>query len=128
MAVNEGGRPAVTHYRVLTRFASHTFVAVRLETGRTHQIRVHFSHRQLPLVGDPVYGGRLRLPAGASEELQTALRSFRRQALHACDLGFEHPVSGETMAFHAPLPDDLTGLLQTLADGSGDDFEHMQWP
>jgi len=132
MAVTEGGKPAVTHYRVLTRFASHTFVAVRLETGRTHQIRVHFAHRQLPLVGDPVYGGRLRIPAGASEELQTELRAFRRQALHACDLGFEHPVSNELMAFHAPLPDDLMGLLQTLAYGSDNvsdnDFEHMQWP
>jgi 23S rRNA pseudouridine1911/1915/1917 synthase len=140
MAVTEGGKPAVTHYRVLARFAAHSFVAVRLETGRTHQIRVHFAHRQHPLVGDPVYGGRLRIPAGASDELQTALRGFGRQALHACDLGFDHPVTGTAMHFHAPLPADLLGLLGTLAEdqisnkpenrssSQSQDFEAMVWP
>jgi 23S rRNA pseudouridine1911/1915/1917 synthase len=81
-----------------------------------------------PLVGDPDYGGRLRIPSGASEQLATALRGFKRQALHASDLGFEHPVSGAQMNFHAPLPADLLGLLQVLADGVRTDFEAMQWP
>ncbi|NOR18546.1 MAG: 23S rRNA pseudouridine(1911/1915/1917) synthase RluD [Xanthomonadales bacterium] len=128
MAVIESGRPAVTHYRVLARFAAHTFIAVRLETGRTHQIRVHLAHRQHALVGDQVYGGRLRIPRGSSELLAEMLRSFKRQALHASDLGFEHPVSGESMQFHAPLPEDLLGLLQVLAEGGRADFEAMRWP
>jgi len=128
MAVSDSGKPAVTHYRVLQRFAAHTFIAVRLETGRTHQIRVHMTFKNHPLVGDPVYGGRLRIPPGASETLAAALRSFKRQALHASDLGFEHPVSGEEMNFHAPLPADLLGLLEALSDGVVADFERMQWP
>jgi 23S rRNA pseudouridine1911/1915/1917 synthase len=128
MAVSDSGKPAVTHYRVLQRFAAHTFIVVRLETGRTHQIRVHMTFKNHPLVGDPDYGGRLRIPSGASETLAGALRSFKRQALHASDLGFEHPVSGEQMNFHAPLPADLLGLLQALADGVPADFEGMQWP
>ena len=128
MAVSDSGKPAVTHYRVLQRFQAHTFIAVRLETGRTHQIRVHMAYRNHPLVGDPVYGGRLRIPPGASEALANALRSFKRQALHASDLGFEHPVSGEALSFHAPLPADLLGLLEALADGAHADFEGMQWP
>ncbi len=128
MAVSDSGKPAVTHYRVLQRFAAHTFIVVRLETGRTHQIRVHMTFKNHPLVGDPVYGGRLRIPSGASEQLATVLRGFKRQALHASDLGFEHPVSGEQMNFHAPLPADLLGLLQVLADGVPADFEGMQWP
>ncbi len=128
MAVIGSGRPAVTHYRVLARFAAHTFIAVRLETGRTHQIRVHLAHRQHALVGDQVYGGRLRIPRGSSELLAEVLRSFKRQALHASDLGFEHPVSGESMQFHAPLPEDLLGLLQVLAEGGRADFEAMRWP
>lgn len=128
MAVSDAGKPAVTHYRVLQRFAAHTFIAVRLETGRTHQIRVHMTFKNHPLVGDPVYGGRLRIPAGASDTLAAALRGFKRQALHASDLGFEHPVSGEEMNFHAPLPADLLWLLQALADGVAADFEGMRWP
>jgi 23S rRNA pseudouridine1911/1915/1917 synthase len=128
MAVIDSGRPAITHYRVLARFAAHTFIAVRLETGRTHQIRVHLAHRQHSLVGDPVYGGRLRIPRGSSETLAEALRSFKRQALHASDLGFEHPVSGEPMQFHAPLPQDMLDLLHAMAEGSNANFEAMQWP
>ena len=128
MAVTDSGKPAVTHYRVLERFAAHTFIAVRLETGRTHQIRVHMAHVHHPLVGDPVYGGRLRIPQGSSESLATALRAFRRQALHASDLGFEHPVTGQSMQFHAPLPDDLLGLLRALASNATTDFEAMVWP
>jgi 23S rRNA pseudouridine1911/1915/1917 synthase len=111
-----GGKPAVTHYRVLQRFGHHTSVAVTLETGRTHQIRVHMAHRHYPLVGDPVYGGRPRIPRGASERLIEALRGFGRQALHARALGLIHPASGEDMAFECPLPADLQQLLAVLAE------------
>ncbi|MBT8422549.1 MAG: 23S rRNA pseudouridine(1911/1915/1917) synthase RluD [Gammaproteobacteria bacterium] len=128
MAITNAGRPAVTHYRVLERFAHHTYIAVRLETGRTHQIRVHMAHVNHPLIGDPVYGGRLRLPRGASEGVREALQSFRRQALHASDLGFTHPVSGADLQFHAPLPQDLQALLDILADGADRDFDAMRWP
>ncbi len=109
-----GGKSAITHYRVERRFAHHTRISVRLETGRTHQIRVHMAHRHHPLVGDPTYGGRPRLPAAASVELVDALRGFSRQALHAQTLGLIHPVSGETMTFDTPLPADLLALLDVL--------------
>ncbi|MCE8038785.1 23S rRNA pseudouridine(1911/1915/1917) synthase RluD [Halomonas sp. MCCC 1A11062] len=113
-AVHPSGKPAVTHYRVVERFRTHTHVRCRLETGRTHQIRVHLAHRRFPLVGDPVYGGRLKLPAAASEGLKTLLREFPRQALHARKLAFLHPASGETVEFRAPLPDDLLLLIDYL--------------
>ncbi|MCE8005256.1 23S rRNA pseudouridine(1911/1915/1917) synthase RluD [Billgrantia ethanolica] len=115
-AVHPSGKPAVTHYRVVERFRTHTHVRCRLETGRTHQIRVHLAHRRFPLVGDPVYGGRLKLPAAASDELKTLLREFPRQALHARKLAFLHPASGETVEFRAPLPDDLLLLIDYLRD------------
>ncbi len=115
MAVlSTGGKPAVTHYRVTRRFAHHTRIAVNLETGRTHQIRVHMAYRRYPLVGDPLYGGRPRIPRGASEELIRALREFPRQALHARVLGLIHPDSGEAVQFECPLPADLLGLLDVL--------------
>jgi 23S rRNA pseudouridine1911/1915/1917 synthase len=114
MAVTEGGRAAVTHYRVLERFRAHTHVQVRLESGRTHQIRVHMAHIHHPLVGDPVYGGRLRLPPRCSEALQQALRGFRRQALHARRLALLHPVSGQALTWSAPRPADLEVLLADL--------------
>jgi 23S rRNA pseudouridine1911/1915/1917 synthase len=116
MAVRDTGRPAVTHYTVIERFRAHTYVKVVLETGRTHQIRVHFAHRRHPLVGDPVYGGRLALPAGASEALRDALRSFRRQALHAERLQLKHPVTSEDLSFEATPPKDFDALLQTLRE------------
>ncbi|HJP03490.1 MAG: 23S rRNA pseudouridine(1911/1915/1917) synthase RluD [Chromatiales bacterium] len=128
MAVNEKGKPAVTHYRVLERFAAYSFLAVRLETGRTHQIRVHLAWQGHPLAGDPVYGGRLKIPAGTSARLVDMLKSFGRQALHASDLGFKHPQSGVDMHFHAALPADLLELLNALAGDTRTDFEHMQWP
>ena len=109
-----GGKSAVTHFRVLQRFAHHTHIAVNLETGRTHQIRVHMAHRHNPLIGDPVYGGRPRIPAGASERLIQALRSFSRQALHARRLGLVHPVSAEPLEFESPLPEDMVSLLRVL--------------
>jgi len=126
MAVVAGGRVAVTHYRVIERYRAHTLVRVRLETGRTHQIRVHMAHIRCPVVGDPVYGGRLRLPRGAGDPLKNALRDFRRQALHAQRLELVHPESGELMAWEAPLPADmemLIGLLQTDACRAGDGNE-----
>jgi 23S rRNA pseudouridine1911/1915/1917 synthase len=114
MAVRSDGRAAVTHYRVEQRFRSHTLARVRLETGRTHQIRVHLAHVGYPIVGDPVYGGRRRLPAGASPALVAALENFRRQALHAEQLTFTHPKSGKRVDFAAPLPADLSVLLAAL--------------
>ena len=107
-------KPAVTHYRVLERFRAHTYISVDLETGRTHQIRVHFAYRRHPLLGDPVYGGRLQLPGGASEDLIKALREFRRQALHAARLEFEHPGSGQKVAVERDVPADFRRLLDVL--------------
>jgi 23S rRNA pseudouridine1911/1915/1917 synthase len=125
-----GGRRAVTHYRVLARLPHHTFVAVRLETGRTHQIRVHLAHVRHPIVGDPTYGGRLIIPAGASEQLALALRGFRRQALHAFRIRFQHPLTGELLDLRAPLPEDFRGLLAALAGDAAavPRLEALPWP
>jgi 23S rRNA pseudouridine1911/1915/1917 synthase len=109
-----GGKTAITHYRVAQRFGSHTHIAVNLETGRTHQIRVHMAHRHYPLIGDPLYGGRPRIPKGASDELIAALRGFPRQALHARVLGLIHPDTGEHVQFECPMPADMVSLLATL--------------
>ncbi len=138
MAVTDSGRPAVTHYRVLERFAHHTFVAVRLETGRTHQIRVHLAHVRHPIVGDPTYGGRLIIPAGAAPELAATLRQFRRQALHASRIAFSHPLSGAPLELWAPLPADFRGLLAALLHSEAgneagsradvDRLEKLKWP
>lgn len=115
MTVDEWrGREAVTHYRVLNRFRAHTHVRCQLETGRTHQIRVHMSHIGHPLLGDPEYGRRLSLPKGMAVEQADVLRAFKRQALHAAQLSFEHPLTGEWVSFHAPLPQDMQGLLSAL--------------
>ena len=114
MAVVEGGREARTHYRVIERFRAHTHCEIELETGRTHQIRVHMAHIHAPLLGDPVYGGRPRLPREPSEELRVALQTFRRQALHASRLRLAHPVSGEALCCESPLPPDLDHLLMLL--------------
>jgi 23S rRNA pseudouridine1911/1915/1917 synthase len=114
MAVVADGKPAVTHFRIAHRFKHYTQLQVNLETGRTHQIRVHMAHRKWPLIGDPVYGGRQRVPAGASDLLMSTLRSFPRQALHAQALEFEHPASGDWMEFETELPDDLVDLLEIL--------------
>lgn len=108
------GKEAVTHYRVVQRFRAHTHVACLLETGRTHQIRVHMAHIHSPLIGDPVYGGRFKMPPGASAELIDALRTFPRQALHARRLELMHPRRDELMQWEVPLPDDMQSLLQLL--------------
>jgi 23S rRNA pseudouridine1911/1915/1917 synthase len=114
MAVRSDGRSAVTHYRILERFRAHTLVAVKLETGRTHQIRLHLSHLHYPIVGDPVYGGRFARPRGASEELVATLRAFKRQALHAASLAFDHPRTGKRREFTRAPPRDFEGLTQAL--------------
>ena len=115
-AVREGGRPAVTHYRVRERFRAHALLQCELESGRTHQIRVHMAHAGFPLVGDPLYGKGLRLPRGATPGLAEMLRGFRRQALHAERLAFAHPVTGAALAFDADPPMDLLDLLAALRE------------
>ncbi|SHN89680.1 Ribosomal large subunit pseudouridine synthase D [Bathymodiolus heckerae thiotrophic gill symbiont] len=113
--VEEGeGKNAITHYRVIDRFAHHTHVKCILETGRTHQIRVHMSYVEHPLIADPMYGGKIRFPKKADEDLKDALKSFKRQALHAKKLTISHPITGEEMSWKAPLPQDLKDLLATL--------------
>lgn len=114
MAVAEAGKAAVTHYRVLERFRAHTHVRLKLETGRTHQIRVHMTHIGFPLVGDPVYGGRFKIPPVASQTLVQTLREFPRQALHARFLELDHPATGVRMKWESPLPDDFRWLLTLL--------------
>ena len=114
MAVRENGREAITHYRLLKRFREHSHIKVQLETGRTHQIRVHMSYLHHPIVGDPVYAGRHRVPAGAQPELVDYLQGFKRQALHAWRLSFVHPESGEDVSFEAPLPEDMQQLINLL--------------
>lgn len=116
MSVQRDGKSAVTHYRVIQRFAAHTSINVQLETGRTHQIRVHFAHRRHSLVGDQTYGGRLAMPAGASDRLRDTLRGFRRQALHAENLAFAHPRSGEKIDLQVAPPADFADLLSALAE------------
>ncbi|MBE9561515.1 MAG: 23S rRNA pseudouridine(1911/1915/1917) synthase RluD [Proteobacteria bacterium] len=114
MAVTDSGKTAITHYRVIQRYRNYTAIRVQLETGRTHQIRVHMAYKNYPLLGDPVYSGRLRIPPKSSEEFKTVLRQFPRQALHAEQLGFIHPSSGELVQWTVPLPDDMQNLLKAL--------------
>jgi 23S rRNA pseudouridine1911/1915/1917 synthase len=116
MTVRSDGRPAVTHYRVLERFRAHTYLAVKLETGRTHQIRLHLSHLKFPIAGDPVYGGRFARPRGASDSLADTLRAFKRQALHASTLSFDHPRTGKRLSLQSPVPADFAHLLSALRE------------
>ena len=113
-AVRRDGRESVTHYRIEKRFRQHTLARVRLETGRTHQIRVHMEHVGYPIVGDPLYGGRKRYPKGATPELRETLEKFGRQALHAARLTLTHPKSGKRVSFDAPLPEDMQSLIDAL--------------
>ncbi|HTC44391.1 MAG TPA: 23S rRNA pseudouridine(1911/1915/1917) synthase RluD [Steroidobacteraceae bacterium] len=115
MAVRADGREAVTHLRIIARFRAHTQVLAQLETGRTHQIRVHLAHIGHPVVGDPVYGSRRRYPAGATDGLRATLDGFGRQALHAAQLALQHPISGEPLSWQAPLPADMQQLIAALA-------------
>jgi len=114
MAVVETGKPAVTHYRVAERFRYHTHLNLKLETGRTHQIRVHMAHIRHPIVGDAAYGGRVKLGKNMTEELIQSLRQFKRQALHAFALGFSHPITKEFIRVTSELPDDINALLTAL--------------
>jgi 23S rRNA pseudouridine1911/1915/1917 synthase len=114
MAVRASGREAITHYRVIERFRRHTWVRVMLETGRTHQIRLHLSHAGYPIVGDPVYGRRLVIPRGATAEFAEMLRGFRRQALHAAKLSFPHPRDGRMIEVESKLPADIRALIAAL--------------
>ena len=115
MTVRPAGKPAVTHYRVVTRFAQQTHVECRLDTGRTHQIRVHLKSLGYPLIGDPLYGGHLRLPPSGQEQLADILGAFPRQALHARQLAFAHPETGKALSFTSPHPPDLAQLLAALS-------------
>ena len=132
MAVVRGGKPAVTHYEVLERFAVHTYVRCMLETGRTHQIRVHMQHLKAPLVGDPVYGMRGILPLRAmTQGLSEAVQNFGRQALHAVRLGLLHPATGEAMEWQAELPVDMKALLEAMREApatGGIDLEFEDEP
>jgi 23S rRNA pseudouridine1911/1915/1917 synthase len=114
MSVQEQGKESITHFKVRQKFKHHSLVDVELETGRTHQIRVHMAHIQHPLVGDPVYAGRLKIPAGVSEKLSNKLKSFKRQALHAETLSFTHPRDHRICEFRAELPDDMKTLIEVL--------------
>jgi 23S rRNA pseudouridine1911/1915/1917 synthase len=114
MAVVEKGKPSMTHYRIIKKYPAHTLIRVQLETGRTHQIRVHMAYIHHPIAGDPVYGGQGKSPRGVSENICTAVKALRRQALHACFLGLTHRVTGESCNWEAPLPDDFQSLLQLL--------------
>ncbi|OZI14358.1 23S rRNA pseudouridine(1911/1915/1917) synthase [Sodalis-like symbiont of Philaenus spumarius] len=114
MAVHSMGKSAVTHYRIMEHFRAHTRLRLRLETGRTHQIRVHMAHINHPLIGDPLYGGRPRPPKGASDAFNEVLRSFDRQALHATLLRLYHPITSIEMEWHAPLPQDMVTLIAAL--------------
>lgn len=122
MAVHPMGKPAVTHYRIMENYRNYTRLRLRLETGRTHQIRVHMAHIAHPLLGDQTYGGRPRPPKNASEDFMEILRNFKRQALHAVMLRLAHPITGEMMEWYAPLPDDFIELLNAL---KADYLEHQ---
>ena len=113
-AVRVNGKEAVTHYRVIDRYENHTHIKALLETGRTHQIRVHLSHIGYPLVGDPLYGGRLRFPKKARVEIKEALKAFQRQALHSKKLTLKHPTTGDEMSWKIELPEDMSMLLNAL--------------
>ena len=122
MAVNETGKDAITHYRIAEKYRAHTRLRLRLESGRTHQIRVHMAYLTHPLVGDPVYGGRAKPPKGCEKELLALLRNFGRQALHAAMLSLEHPITGELMEWHAPIPDDMVRLKECLRQDTKDNL------
>jgi len=121
MAVRSDGRPSVTHYRLMKRFRAHTLLHVQLESGRTHQIRVHLAHIGYPVVGDPVYGGRRRFPAAASPALIAELEAFTRQALHAARLKLAHPITGKEVEWEAPLPADMAHLVAVLEADADDE-------
>ncbi len=119
-AVRRDGKEAITHYRLEQRFKRHTLIRVKLETGRTHQIRVHMTHINYPLVGDQVYGGRFQMPADCNPALAEAFRNFKRQALHAAKLGLKHPETGEYCEWEQTIPEDMQNLLKLLGENELD--------
>ena len=127
MDVRENGKPAITHYRIKQKYRAHTHLRLKLETGRTHQIRVHMTHIAHPIVGDIQYGGRPRLPKGSSEDFIIALRAFKRQALHAIKLSLTHPVSGEAMSWQVPIPEDFEALLEEMKKDLAVNDMPQQW-
>lgn len=123
----ELGKHAVTHVRPIERFSGYTLVECRLETGRTHQIRVHMQHIGAPMVGDPVYGLRGIVPNQAiTPTLREALKGFKRQALHAVRLGLIHPATGEAVEWHADLPADMKALLEAMRYEEAPDEEAFE--
>ena len=118
MSVQEYGKTAITRFQVVQKFPHHSLIKVQLETGRTHQIRVHMAHLRYPLLGDMLYGGRQRQPGGISAQLAKQLSKFKRQALHAKKLSFDHPGSGENCSFEAAIPQDFQNLLDSLRESS----------
>lgn len=134
MAINRMGKPAVTHYEVLERFGVHTYLRCNLETGRTHQIRVHMQFLKAPIVGDPVYGYRGIVPLRLmTETLQEAVLNFKRQALHAIKLGLIHPATHQPMEWQIELADDMKGLLEAMrhedpSEASDEVFEFSEGP
>jgi 23S rRNA pseudouridine1911/1915/1917 synthase len=120
MSVQAYGKTAITHFQVIEKFPHHSLIKVQLETGRTHQIRVHMAHLRYPLLGDLMYGGRQRIPAGISAKLVGQLSEFKRQALHAQRLSFDHPGSGQHCSFEAPVPEDFQNILDTLRESANE--------
>ncbi len=116
MAVQESGKVAVTHYRLAEKFRMHTLLSVQLETGRTHQIRVHMAHINHPLLGDRTYGGRPKFPPKCTQTLRDQISDFRRQALHARRLTLQHPTTGEQLSWQVDLPDDMQSMLTLLRE------------
>ena len=114
--VSESGRDSRTHYRVLCRLKGHTFLGIRLDTGRTHQIRVHMAHINYPILGDQLYGGRLAFPKSLGEETREMLMKFKRQALHAFRLNFKHPMTDKMISLTSPVPDDMDSMIIALSD------------
>jgi len=121
MTVTDKGKTAITHYRIIKKFSGHTYLQIQLETGRTHQIRVHLSYLKYPILGDPVYGGRVKIPKNTSMQLISTIQSFPRQALHACKIELKHPVSGDMICLESPLPEDMQSLLEALENNEKSD-------
>ena len=129
-AISKNGKHALTHFRILRKFKQHTYIGLRLDTGRTHQIRVHMSHIKYPLLGDPLYGKRLIIPQSASKTLQSKLQQFKRQALHANKIILSHPVSHEKLTVKSKIPEDIVSILEALSDGqiNREDIENLKYP
>jgi len=121
MTVTDKGKTAITHYRIIKKFSGHTYLQIQLETGRTHQIRVHLSYLKYPILGDPVYGGRVKIPKNTSMQLISTIQSFPRQALHAYKIELKHPVSGDMICLESPLPEDMQSLFEALENNEKSD-------